>query len=113
MGTKLWPLWAHTNNTPETDIKRNRSQTVTLLTRKFFNFTKAFHFVGCLFVCMVKLTSKCGINKTKKIALGWSPVDVFNTFLRLVKLLLDLKVIVQIANFVGELAILGRVQVLV
>ena len=62
---------------------------------------------------MAKLTSKCGINKTKKIALGWSPVDVFNTFLRLVKLLLDLKVIVQIANFVGELAILGRVQVLV
>lgn len=74
--------------------------------------TKAFHFVGCLFVCITKLTSKCGINKSKKIALGWSPVDVFKTFLRLLKLLLDFKVIVQIANFVGELAILGRVQVL-
>ena len=62
---------------------------------------------------MAKLTSKCGIYKSKNIALGLSPVDVFNTFLRLRKLLLDLKVIVQIANFVGELAILGRVQVLV
>ena len=106
---------------------------------------------------MAKLPSKCGIYKSKKIALGWSPVDVFNTFLRLLRpclhgvgdpglvgrfllfcvphsvktketnptrpgsptpckqalrLLLDLKVIVQIANFVGELAILGRVQVL-
>jgi len=76
-------------------------------------FTKAFHFVGCLFACMAKLTSKCGINKSKKIALGWSPVDVFNTFLRFLKLLLDFKVIVQIANFVGKLAILGHVQVLV
>lgn len=74
--------------------------------------TKAFHFVGCLFVWIAKLTSKCGINKSQKIALGWSPVDVFKTFLRLLKLLLDFKVIVQIANFVGELAILGRVQVL-
>ena len=46
------------------------------------------------------------------MALGWSPVDVFNTFLRRLKLFLDFKVIVQIANFVGELAILGRVQVL-
>ena len=33
-------------------------------------------------------------------------MDVFNTFLRLLRLLFDLKVIVQIANFVGELAIL-------
>ena len=41
------------------------------------------------------------------------PWTFFNTFLRRLKLFLDFKVIVQIANFVGELAILGRVQVLV
>lgn len=61
---------------------------------------------------MAKLTSKCGIYKSKKIALGWSPVDVFNTFLRRLKLFLDFKVIEQITNFAGKLAILGRVQVL-
>ena len=73
-------------------------------------FTKAFHFVGCLFVCIVKSTSKCGINKKKKIALGWSAVNVFNTVLRLLKFSLVFKVIVQIANFAGTLVILGRVQ---
>ena len=62
---------------------------------------------------MAKFTSKCGSYKGKNIALGWSPVDVFNTFLRRLKLLLDFKVIVQITNFAWKLAILRRVQVLV
>ena len=48
--------------------------------------------------------------RKKKIALGWSAVNVFNTVLRLLKFSLDFKVIVQIANFAGTLAILGRVQ---